>query len=243
MKAWLQASLLVAFAARAEVPDAGPVPIAPADAGVVTFSPADAGAAAEERPLRLTLPGLPNLARVAPGIYRGGRPLLAEGGAESLQQLHIAKVINLQGGDLTSSMQKWTDWPTLLLRMEPGEALGAIVAEGEAMKKIGAEMIHTPLDSLDPIDAREAGELRQILDLLDAADEAHPIYVHCEHGKDRTGLVLALYRVRHDGWSPARAAAEMADLGHVGRLDEYFTGNMDISRVLALFPALAQRPR
>ena len=234
MRRFALAIAFIAFASRAETPDAGVVAIsAPADAGVT-----DANAS-----VRMTLPGLPNLARVGPGIYRGGRPLLAEGGADSLAKLHVAKVINLQGGDLSSpAMNRWTDWQTILLRMEPGEAEAAIAAEAAALKAVGAEMIHMPLDSLDPIDPREAGELRQILDLLDAADDAHPIYVHCEHGKDRTGLVLALYRLRHDGWSAAKAAAEMADLGHVGRLDEYFTGNMDIARVLALFPTLALRP-
>jgi hypothetical protein len=38
-------------------------------------------------------------------------------------------------------------------------------------------------------------------------------YVHCLHGVDRTGLCIAIYRVRHDGWTKARAEKEMLDLG------------------------------
>ena len=37
-------------------------------------------------------------------------------------------------------------------------------------------------------------------------------FVHCAHGQDRTGLVVAVYRVRH-GWTKAQAQAEMLRLG------------------------------
>lgn len=38
-------------------------------------------------------------------------------------------------------------------------------------------------------------------------------YLHCLHGQDRTGLVTALYRMRHDGWTKAQAEKEMLDHG------------------------------
>ncbi len=34
-------------------------------------------------------------------------------------------------------------------------------------------------------------------------------YVHCQHGQDRTGLVIACYRVSRDHWDKARAEQEM----------------------------------
>lgn len=34
-------------------------------------------------------------------------------------------------------------------------------------------------------------------------------YVHCSHGQDRTGLICAVYRVKHDGWTKAKAEKEM----------------------------------
>ena len=33
--------------------------------------------------------------------------------------------------------------------------------------------------------------------------------IHCEHGQDRTGLLVGLYRVLVQGWSVAQAYAEM----------------------------------
>jgi len=194
-------------------------------------------------PERLTLPGLPNLARVGPGLYRGGRPRLGEGGIESLGKLGVRQVIDLQGGDLHApSKSGWADWPSLILRLEPGESPEMIQREAEALRAIGAEMISAPFVSVDPITPAEAKTLEQILERLTGASEAQPIYVHCEHGKDRTGLVLALHRMRAFGWSAERAAAEMAEMGHAGYLDELFTGNMDLKRVLALYPQLASAP-
>lgn len=47
--------------------------------------------------------------------------------------------------------------------------------------------------------------------LEDAAN--YPIYVHCQHGQDRTGVVVGLYRVFHDHWTPQAAYQEMLDIG------------------------------
>ena len=40
-----------------------------------------------------------------------------------------------------------------------------------------------------------------------------PILVHCQHGADRTGAILALYRVVVEGWTKADALQEMNDAG------------------------------
>ena len=35
-----------------------------------------------------------------------------------------------------------------------------------------------------------------------------PVFVHCQRGADRTGAVIASYRIEHDGWDSARALKE-----------------------------------
>jgi protein tyrosine/serine phosphatase len=40
-----------------------------------------------------------------------------------------------------------------------------------------------------------------------------PIFVHCEHGADRTGTMCAIYRVAIDGWSKQQAIDEMTQGG------------------------------
>jgi protein tyrosine phosphatase (PTP) superfamily phosphohydrolase (DUF442 family) len=52
-----------------------------------------------------------------------------------------------------------------------------------------------------------------------------PIYVHCSLGRDRAGLIVGLYRVRHLGWTPQQAYCEMERLQYNSRLvglDRYF---------------------
>jgi hypothetical protein len=39
------------------------------------------------------------------------------------------------------------------------------------------------------------------------------VFTHCEQGKDRTGLAIALYRCKHDHWSCGRAVKEALSYG------------------------------
>lgn len=49
---------------------------------------------------------------------------------------------------------------------------------------------------------------------LKAAARVRPgTYVHCEHGQDRTGLIVAVYRVHFDGWTKQQAEQEMLSHG------------------------------
>jgi protein tyrosine/serine phosphatase len=40
-----------------------------------------------------------------------------------------------------------------------------------------------------------------------------PVFVHCKRGADRTGGVIACYRVEHDHWKNDRALAEARSMG------------------------------
>ena len=40
-----------------------------------------------------------------------------------------------------------------------------------------------------------------------------PVLVHCQHGADRTGTVIAVYRIAVQGWSKAEAIREMTQGG------------------------------
>jgi protein tyrosine/serine phosphatase len=41
-----------------------------------------------------------------------------------------------------------------------------------------------------------------------------PVLVHCQHGSDRTGMMVAFYRVIVQGWSTKQAAREMTEGGY-----------------------------
>lgn len=40
-----------------------------------------------------------------------------------------------------------------------------------------------------------------------------PIFVHCKYGSDRTGLMVAYYRMAREGWNAERAYEEMKNSG------------------------------
>lgn len=53
-----------------------------------------------------------------------------------------------------------------------------------------------------------AAQLTQFLSLVNDSTSG-PVYVHCVGGRHRTGVMTAVYRMTHDGWTGARAFDEM----------------------------------
>jgi protein tyrosine phosphatase (PTP) superfamily phosphohydrolase (DUF442 family) len=46
------------------------------------------------------------------------------------------------------------------------------------------------------------------------APERQPVFVHCQHGADRTGMMTAIYRIAMEGWSKDDAITEMTEGGY-----------------------------
>jgi protein tyrosine/serine phosphatase len=57
-------------------------------------------------------------------------------------------------------------------------------------------------------------EIIAALALIKAHEGEGPILVHCQHGADRTGVVMAMYRIIYQGWSKAQAIDEMKNGGY-----------------------------
>ena len=56
---------------------------------------------------------------------------------------------------------------------------------------------------------------RQISEALRLLNDAAsgPVFVHCRRGADRTGAVIACYRISHDHWDAGRAVDEANTFG------------------------------
>ncbi len=159
-------------------------------------------------------------------VYRGANPieLNQEEGIAKLSFLGIAVDIDLQGGDLSHDLAGlWDSFS------EKGEQPAMIAKEKEMSEKNGFRFVNLPLNSHAPITAKEDELIHAALELMKAATPEHPVYIHCEHGVDRTGLLAALYRVKVQGWTPEDAKKEWDAYGHnfvsrifTGYLDDYF---------------------
>ena len=87
----------------------------------------------------------------------------------------------------------------------PGDAW---TGEETTARGHGLTYVSVPLRGLSaPTDAQVA----QILAFIESSPP--PVFIHCEHGADRTGTIIACYRMQHDGWPVARAFAEAKSYG------------------------------
>ena len=102
-----------------------------------------------------------------------------EAGMAGLQRLGVRTVINLRLASDT--------WP----------------AEEASARAHGLTYLAAPLAGLS---APTPAQVSQILALIESSPA--PVFVHCQHGADRTGTIVACYRMQHDGWTVERAFAE-----------------------------------
>ena len=60
------------------------------------------------------------------------------------------------------------------------------------------------------------GEDDEVIDFLKVIGDAErrPVFVHCQHGADRTGVMCALYRMAFENWSAHEAIQEMTEGGY-----------------------------
>jgi len=126
--------------------------------------------------------GIRNFRQVDVHVYRGGQP--TDGGFQYLAKIGVKTVIDLR---------------------EPGKRGQK---EEKAVTSAGMRYINVPMTGLA---APTEAEITRILALLEDGTTG-PVFVHCMRGADRTGAVVASYRIDHDGWENARALKEaMAD--------------------------------
>ena len=121
---------------------------------------------------------LPRFQQVSEKLYRSGQP--RPGGLQRLRELGIDTIINLRGASKST-------------RAEEVEA-----------RAIGFNYFNVALPNWGrPQDGRVA----RILAIM-TAPESGRVLVHCKDGVDRTGMIVALHRMTHEGWTSTEALAE-----------------------------------
>ncbi len=127
--------------------------------------------------------GINNFHEVNDHVYRGAQP--TPDGLEYLAKIGVKTVLDLR---------------------ENGERS---IREAALVSSLGMHYVNFPMTGLT---APSSAEITRILLLLEAPSTG-PVFVHCMRGADRTGAVIAAYRIDHDHWENYRALKEAMSLG------------------------------
>ena len=77
--------------------------------------------------------------------------------------------------------------------------------EPATVEQLGMKFYRIPMTTHEP---PSAAKIAQFLKLVENPAN-QPVYVHCQGGRHRTGLMTAVYRMTDEGWTPNQAFAEM----------------------------------
>jgi tyrosine-protein phosphatase SIW14 len=128
-------------------------------------------------------PGIDNFYQVDGHVYRGAQPTTE--GIKYLGTIGVKTVLDLR---------------------EDGERANG---EKQLVTSLGMQYVNIPMNGMAP---PTRTEITRILVLLeDSATGA--VFVHCMRGADRTGAVIAAYRIDHDHWDNSRALKEALSFG------------------------------
>ena len=86
--------------------------------------------------------------------------------------------------------------------------LRAFHSDAELIADSGLVSVEIPMTAWRPKEEEAAFFLRTVTD-----PQRGPYLVHCQHGADRTGAMIAIYRMAAQGWTKEEALREMREGG------------------------------
>ena len=130
-----------------------------------------------------TVKGVPNFHVVNDQVLRGGQP--SGTGFKNLAGMGVTTVIDLQEDGPRAKNEK------------------------KLVKALGMRYINIPMKGMT------TPKEKQISHALKALNDGSKglVFIHCKRGADRTGVVIACYRIRHDGWENQKALSEARGYG------------------------------
>jgi protein tyrosine/serine phosphatase len=126
---------------------------------------------------------IPSFYQVDDVLWRGGQP--NQEGFKKLKSLEIKTVISLRGQN------------------------NELIWEKRLVEALGMNFYNLPMS----IYTQPSQEM--VLKFLEIVlnKENQPVFLHCESGRDRTGAMIALYRVTVYSWTPKQAYQEAKRFG------------------------------
>jgi tyrosine-protein phosphatase SIW14 len=124
-----------------------------------------------------------NFGRVGAGLFRGAEPDRRCLG--HLAALGVRTVVNLR------------------------DEKDASEDEREEVLALGMRYANMPMSGFD---RPSATDVQRVLAFIEVSGN-QPVFLHCKRGRDRTGVVVAAYRVTNDRWAAEKALVEAEDFG------------------------------
>jgi tyrosine-protein phosphatase SIW14 len=85
---------------------------------------------------------------------------------------------------------------------------GEDAREAGQVHAAGMNYMHVPMDA----ETVKVADAQRVLKAIESAET--PVFVHCQNGRDRTGLAVAAYRVCVEGWTARAAIDDLNAHGH-----------------------------
>jgi protein tyrosine phosphatase (PTP) superfamily phosphohydrolase (DUF442 family) len=126
---------------------------------------------------------LPRYFQVADGVFRGGQPTLA--GMQRLKENGVKTIVSFRNNRHLTEL------------------------ESQEAQRLGISFVSIPLNGLT---RPSASEIHEFLSIVQDQNRL-PVFVHCQHGEDRTGTMIGIYRMAAQHWSAANAYHEMLQRG------------------------------
>jgi tyrosine-protein phosphatase SIW14 len=177
---------------------------------------------------RATFERTKRLREVTPGVFYRSGQMTVEGYEDAVERLHIHTIVNLRD-----------DAPDPDVRHSYLDA--RTTKESDLCRRLGVRWVFIPPDLIPKtrVPAARPAAIDRFLDLLDDRS-AYPILVHCNAGLNRTGVIVAVYRMEHDGWTPLQAWDELKANGF-GEFTSTADNNYITQYVLSYQPGQRRR--
>jgi protein tyrosine/serine phosphatase len=142
---------------------------------------------------------------VAVAVFGGQRGLPASEGILNFGRVNDTVCRGAQPDEAGIKRLRALGVKTIINLRQPKEDVKVEAMEAAAS---GINYTNVPLPGVErPKDA----DVRKILELMETSSGL--VFVHCEHGCDRTGTIIACYRIHHDHWTLDEAMREAEKYG------------------------------
>lgn len=134
-----------------------------------------------------------NFYKIDADLYRGARPKFREEVYLKLAALGIRTIVNLEGSAQAAKEQ------ALVARTNK-----RLLREGQPQ----LEFDSFPIEPLTGVGLMGVSDRRMQVLFAQLQKAPKPVFIHCKHGRDRTGAIVAIYRMRRGELSYSQAYEE-----------------------------------